>query len=152
MRRLPANGSSLDEVMASLRALQVNDADYHNARTWAYIYNAGPEVDAVLQAAAGHVLLENALNPFVFPSLREMQRDIVAMVNDLLHGDEGSGGTMTSGGTESIFMAVKTARDKMRAERGIESGQIIVPRTAHPAGFARATKAAGTARAENMAR
>jgi glutamate/tyrosine decarboxylase-like PLP-dependent enzyme len=44
---------------------------------------------------------------------------------------------MTSGGTESIFMAVKTARDRMRAERGIAKGRIIVPRTAHPA-FAKA--------------
>src|SRR5215210_5448750 len=117
MKTLPSHGSSLDDVMTRLRALQVNDGDYHNARTWGLIYNAGPDVDAVLQAAAGHTLLENALNPFVFPSLREMQRDIVAMSADLLHGGEDCGGAMTSGGTESIFMAVKTARDKARAER-----------------------------------
>src|SRR3990172_13111148 len=123
--------------MDALRAMQVSDADYHNARTWSLIYNAGPEVDAMLQAAGGHVLLENALNPFVFPSLKEMQRDVVAIVNDLLHGDGDTGGAMTSGGTESIFMGVKTARDRMRTERGIEKGRIIVPRTAHPA-FAKA--------------
>jgi glutamate/tyrosine decarboxylase-like PLP-dependent enzyme len=133
MRQLPEHGSSLEDVMERLRALQVNDADYHNARTWALIYNAGPEVDAVLQAAGSHALLENALNPFVFPSLREMQRDVVAMVGDLLHGDADVSGSMTSGGTESIFMGVKTARDRMRAERGIEKGRLIVPRTAHPA-------------------
>lgn len=137
MRRLPERGSSVDDVMAKLRAMQVDDADYHNARTWSLIYNAGPEVDTLLQAAAGHVLLENALNPFVFPSLREMQRDVVSMVNDLLHGDDESGGAMTSGGTESIFMAVKTARDKARAERSIDKGRILVPKTAHPA-FAKA--------------
>lgn len=137
MKQLPEHGSSLDDVMERLRAMQVRDADYHNARTWTLIYNAGPDVDAVLQAAGGHVLLENALNPFVFPSLREMQRDIVAVVNDLLHGDGTTGGAMTSGGTESIFMAAKTARDRMRAERGIEKGRMIVPRTAHPA-FAKA--------------
>lgn len=137
MRRLPAQGSTLGEVMDRLRALQVNDADYHNARTWGLIYNAGPDVDAVLTAAASHVLLENALNPFVFPSLKEMQRDIVAIAADLLHGGEDCGGAMTSGGTESIFMAVKTARDRMRTERGIKKGRIIVPRTAHPA-FAKA--------------
>jgi glutamate/tyrosine decarboxylase-like PLP-dependent enzyme len=133
MRTLPARGSSLDDVMGRLRALQRDDADYHSARVWAYVYSAGPDVDAVLQAAAGHVLLENALSPLAFPSLKEMQRDIVAIVNDLLHGGDDAGGTMTSGGTESIFMAVKTARDKMRAERGIERGRIIFPRTAHPA-------------------
>jgi glutamate/tyrosine decarboxylase-like PLP-dependent enzyme len=137
MRELPKHGSTLDEVMERLRALQVNDGDYHNARTWGLIYNAGPDVDAVLQAAGGHTLLENALNPFVFPSLKEMQRDIVAMTASLLHGDDDVGGTMTSGGTESIFMAVKTARDRARAERGIEKGRLLVPRTAHPA-FAKA--------------
>jgi sphinganine-1-phosphate aldolase len=133
MKRLPEQGLPLDEVMARLRDLETNDADYHNARTWSLIYNAGPDVDEVLQAAASHVLLENALNPFVFPSLREMQRDVVSIVNGLLHGDEDTGGTMTSGGTESIFMAVKTARDRMRAERGIRHGRIVIPKTAHPA-------------------
>jgi glutamate/tyrosine decarboxylase-like PLP-dependent enzyme len=137
MKTLPSNGLPQDEVMALLRSMQVSDADYHNARTWTLIYNASPEVDAMLQAAAGHVLLENALNPFVFPSLREMQRDVVAIVGGLLHGGEDTSGAMTSGGTESIFMGVKTARDRMRAERGIERGRIIVPRTAHPA-FAKA--------------
>ena len=133
MRQLPERGSSSEQVMENLRSLQVNDADYHNARTWAYIYNAGPDVDELIKTAAGHVMLENALNPFVFPSLREMQRDVVSVVNDLLHGDESSGGAMTSGGTESIFMAVQTARDWMRAERGIKKGRIVIPRTAHPA-------------------
>jgi sphinganine-1-phosphate aldolase len=133
MSKLPARGSSLDDVMASLRALQVHDGDYHNARTWGLIYNAGPDVDAVLQAAGGHVLLENALNPFVFPSLKEMQRDVVSIAADLLNGGDDVGGAMTSGGTESIFMAVKTARDRARAERGINRGRLIIPRTAHPA-------------------
>lgn len=137
MRSLPARGSSLDEVMSALQSLQVRDADYHNARTWSLIYNAGPQVDAVLQAAAGHVLLENALNPFVLPSLKEMQRDVVAISTDLLHGGDDCGGAMTSGGTESIFMAVKTARDRAGAEKGIDRARIVVPRTAHPA-FAKA--------------
>src|SRR3972149_1406547 len=115
MKRLPEKGSPLEEVMDRLRSMQVHDADYHSARTWSLIYNAGPDVDAMLQAAGGHVLLENALNPFVFPSLKEMQRDVVAIVNDLLHGDDDTGGAMTSGGTEAIFMGGKAAGDKMGA-------------------------------------
>ena len=133
MKTLPARGSTLDDVMARLRALQVSDGDYHNARTWGLIYNAGPDVDAVVQAAGSHVMLENALNPFVFPSLRGMQRDVVSMTIGLLNGGDDVGGAMTSGGTESIFMAVKTARDRARAERGIKHGRIVLPRTAHPA-------------------
>jgi glutamate/tyrosine decarboxylase-like PLP-dependent enzyme len=133
MKQLPAHGSTLETVMGRLRGLQAHDGDYHNARTWTLIYNAGPDVDAVLQAAASHVLMENALNPGVFPSLREMQRDVVSITADLLHGGDDVGGAMTSGGTESIFMAVKTARDRMRAERGLTRGRILIPRTAHPA-------------------
>ena len=131
--KLPAHGSSVDDVMARLRSMQTSDADYHSARTWGLIYNAGPEVDEMLHAAADHVLVENALNPFAFPSLREMQGQVVEIAADLLHGGDEVGGTMTSGGTESIFMGVKTARDRMREEKGIRHGRIILPRTAHPA-------------------
>ena len=133
MTALPKQGSTLESVMDRLRSLQVDDGDYHNARTWGLIYNAGPEVDAVVQAAGGHVLLENALNPLVFPSLKVMQRDVISMSAGILNGGDDVGGAMTSGGTESIFMAVKTARDRARAERGIEHGRLIIPRTAHPA-------------------
>ena len=92
MKELPATGSPLEDVMERLRALQVHDADYHNARTWSLIYNAGPDVDAMVQAAGGHVLLENALNPFVFPSLKDMQRDVVQMAANLVNGGEDCGG------------------------------------------------------------
>ena len=62
-----------------------------------------------------------------------MQRDVVAISASILNGGDDVGGAMTSGGTESIFMAVKTARDRARAERGIDRGRMIIPRTAHPA-------------------
>jgi glutamate/tyrosine decarboxylase-like PLP-dependent enzyme len=62
-----------------------------------------------------------------------MQQDVVSIATGILNGGDDVGGTMTSGGTESIFMAVKTARDRARAERGIEHGRMIIPRTAHPA-------------------
>jgi glutamate/tyrosine decarboxylase-like PLP-dependent enzyme len=132
-KTLPRTSSTVDEVMRQMRALQGHDGDYRGSRTWGLIYNAGPEVDAMLHAAVDHTLKENALNPLVFPSLREMQRDIVAIAADLFNGGEDCGGAVTSGGTESIFMAVKTARDKARAERGVAKGRLVIPRTAHPA-------------------
>ena len=58
---------------------------------------------------------ENALNPLVFPSLRRFETEIVAMVAHMLHGDGGVVGNVTSGGTESILMSVKTYRDRARA-------------------------------------
>ena len=57
---------------------------------------------------------ENALNPMVFPSLRRFETEIVSMVANMLHGNSAVVGNVTSGGTESILMAVKTYRDRAR--------------------------------------
>jgi glutamate/tyrosine decarboxylase-like PLP-dependent enzyme len=58
---------------------------------------------------------------------------------ELFGGSARSGGTFTSGGTESIFLAVKAARDWARAERAIAEPRLVVPRSAH----ATINKAAG---------
>ncbi len=80
---------------------------------------------------------ENALNPLRFPSLRRMEKEVVEMTASLLHAPVEAGGCMTSGGTESILMAMKAARERARAERGVERPQLLAPVTAHPA-FAKA--------------
>jgi glutamate/tyrosine decarboxylase-like PLP-dependent enzyme len=73
------------------------------------------------------------LNPAAFPSLRKFETEIVAMAASLL-GDENAVGTVTSGGTESLLMAVKTARDWARKNRPeIKGPEMILPITAHPA-------------------
>jgi sphinganine-1-phosphate aldolase len=59
-----------------------------------------------------------------------MQSDVVSMVSELLHGDKEAAGFMTTGGTESLLLAVKAARARGR-ERGIAAPEMIVPTTAH---------------------
>ena len=97
-RTLPKTGSTVDDVMRDMRAMQTRDGDYKASRTWGLIYNAGPEVDRMLHEAVDLTLKENALNPFVFPSLKDMQRDVISIAADILHGGEDCGGAMTSGG------------------------------------------------------
>ena len=87
-------------------------------------------------------LYENALNPLRFPSLRQMEVEVVGDTAELLHAPAGAGGCMTSGGTESIVMAVKTARERAKAERGVDAAELVTPRTAHPA-FAKAANYLG---------
>jgi glutamate/tyrosine decarboxylase-like PLP-dependent enzyme len=135
--QLPKQGLSRDEVLAHMRERKQKDADWRGARTFSLIYPAGEDVDDMLHDAANLYLYENALNPFRFPSLREMEVDVVEMTAGLLHAPESSGGCMTSGGTESIIMAVKAARERARAERGVTEPNMVIPVTAHPA-FAKA--------------
>jgi glutamate/tyrosine decarboxylase-like PLP-dependent enzyme len=133
----PEKGIPRDELLARMRERKRSDADWRGGRTFSLVYPAGEDVDAVLRDAAELYLFENALNPFRFPSLRQMEDEVVALAADLLHAGPGAGGAMTSGGTESILMAVKTARERGRAERGVTKPEMVVPWSAHPA-FAKA--------------
>jgi glutamate/tyrosine decarboxylase-like PLP-dependent enzyme len=79
-------------------------------------------------------LSENCLDPSVFPSILKMETDVVRMIANLLRGGEGAVGHVTSGGTESIMLALKTARDKARFERPeITAPEMVLPQTAHAA-------------------
>ena len=97
----------------------------------------------VVGAAHERFSWHNALNPDVFPSLRRMTADVVAASAWLLSGGavdaadpsvtDGLAGFMTSGGTESILMAVKTAKVRGVEERGIEHGNVVLATSAHAA-------------------
>ena len=102
------------------------------------MYSAGDDVHAVAEEASRLYLFENALNTEVFPSLGRLQRDILGIVAGLLNGGDSVAGFMTSGGTESILMAVKVARDWGRNERGITEPEMVLPMSAHAA-FAKAS-------------
>jgi sphinganine-1-phosphate aldolase len=133
----PARGRPVDDVITELRGGRGDDADWRRGRTFSLVYNAADaDLERLHEAVAAEYLHENYLNPFAFPSLLRMEREVVAMGADLLHGNP-RGGKLTSGGTESLFLAVQVARDHARATRGITEPSIVLPSTAHPA-FAKA--------------
>ncbi len=78
-------------------------------------------------------MAENALNTDAFPSLRSIQQDVVDIVAGWLHGGEHAAGFMTSGGTESILLAVVAARERGRTERGIITPNMVLAMSAHAA-------------------
>eukprot|EP00604_Paraphysomonas_vestita_P000427 CAMPEP_0174825852 /NCGR_PEP_ID=MMETSP1107-20130205/43180_1 /TAXON_ID=36770 /ORGANISM="Paraphysomonas vestita, Strain GFlagA" /LENGTH=387 /DNA_ID=CAMNT_0016057889 /DNA_START=356 /DNA_END=1519 /DNA_ORIENTATION=+ len=70
----------------------------------------------------------------MYPSLRRFETEVVSMTSWMLHGDGNVAGSLTSGGTESILLAVKTYRDRARALRpNIARPNMIAPITVHPA-------------------
>ncbi len=132
-KTLPLNGTSRDEVLGKLRALHTDDAKWKDGRTFSLVYFAGDEVSALLKDAYSEFIAENGLSPLAFPSLRQMECEVVSMAASILGGDDDAQGTMTSGGTESIMMAIKAAREFGRKEKGIKRPHVIVPASAHPA-------------------
>jgi glutamate/tyrosine decarboxylase-like PLP-dependent enzyme len=127
--RIPKIGRAGDELVAELRARQSVDTDWRGGRVFSLVYHAGKEHEEVVARAHAVYASCNLLNPLAFKSLKELERDVIAMAVDLMHGPAAATGTVTSGGTESILCAVAAYRDRARVRRP----ELIVPRTAHPA-------------------
>ncbi|TQS42332.1 pyridoxal phosphate-dependent decarboxylase family protein [Cryptosporangium phraense] len=134
---LPKQGAAADEVLAALSELRAADLPTHGGRTWAYVYDSGLDgLDALAHRAAEAVTGLNGLDPTVFPSLLAMENEVVGAAASLLGGGPETVGTVTSGGTESILLAVKAARD---AHPEIDRPELVAPVTAHAA-FAKAAE------------
>ena len=131
---LPPTGLSREAVRQMLAAFRQHDVRWREGRLYAGVYDPGPDVTAVITEAYTDFLTENALYPNYFPSLLQLENEIVRTVADLLQAGDEVVGNCTSGGTESILLAVKTARDAARAlHPEITAPEMVLPQTAHPA-------------------
>ena len=130
--QLPEKGLSREEVHDQIETALGRDADWRGGKIWSLVYFAGEDVSEVLKDAYTAAFYTNGLGPGAFKSLRKFESEVIAMTAGLL-GEPEATGNMTSGGTESILMAVKTARDYAKAERGITEPEMVLPVTAHPA-------------------
>jgi len=134
--RLPEIGVDRDDILADVAALA--DAEHEE---WSGGYASG----AVYNGDAGHIeflnevyALQSQSNPLhldVWPSGMKFEAEVVAMTAGMLggrvaaQGGDEIVGTVTSGGTESIIMAMKAYRDRA----GIARPQMVIPNSAHVA-------------------
>lgn len=130
---IPAHGRSGPEVLTALERMREGDLEWRSGRTFAYVYDAGPDVERVAKDAYAAYLSENALDPTVLPSVLRLENEVVGMAVAHLGGDASAVGNFTSGGTESIILAVKSARDHAQEVRKIDRPQMVLPITAHAA-------------------
>jgi glutamate/tyrosine decarboxylase-like PLP-dependent enzyme len=130
---LPETGREASELQTELEARRAGDADWREGRTWSLVYHGGEDLEAVRDDAYERFAAENALNPLAFPSVLGFENEVVGMVAEMMHG-ETAVGNVTSGGTESIFLATYTARERAR-RRGpdLQNPTVVYPETAHPA-------------------
>ncbi|MBW6480927.1 MAG: hypothetical protein K0B37_15965, partial [Bacteroidales bacterium] len=130
----PDKGIDSSSLIEEMKAVKSADTEWRNGRVFGYIYHPGDDDARLAEKAYQMFFYENALNPSLFNSLKKFENETVAMVASLLNGTVDTVGNLTSGGTESILLAVKTARDKARADRpAIRDPEILVPESIHPA-------------------
>ncbi|CAO3600664.1 unnamed protein product [Absidia cylindrospora] len=125
---------TLDQVRENLKKLQnMKCADWKGGRVSGTIYHGGSELTDLLAEAYRMFAVANPLHPEVFPGIRRMEAESVAMVLNMYNAPATGCGTMTSGGTESIVMACKTYRDMYKDLKGITDPEMVVPVTIHAA-------------------
>lgn len=132
---IPENGMTREDVGRALDEVMKEDTRWEEGRIFGLIYHADPAVVEVATMAATRALMHNGLSPMAFPSLLRMEKELLGAVGSLLHGEAGRvAGSLTSGGSESILLAMKAARDWARETRpGVAAPEVILPVSAHPA-------------------
>ena len=134
--RIPESGERRKDILDTLESYKRDDLDWKAGRVFGYIYDPGQEVTDLVHRAYTAFLSENALDPLSFPSLLRLENEVVAMVADILDADQQVVGNFTSGGTESLILAVKTARDFARATKPhISEPEMVFPITGHASLF-----------------
>jgi sphinganine-1-phosphate aldolase len=134
--KIPPKGLPQEDIFKILQSYKSEDLDWKSGRVLGYIYDPGKKVHEVINAAYTLYLSENGLDPLSFPSLLRLENEVVRMTANLLDCADDVVGNFTSGGTESLILAVKTARDYSRAKKPhIKEPEMVLPITAHASLF-----------------
>jgi glutamate/tyrosine decarboxylase-like PLP-dependent enzyme len=129
------HGLTAADILGQLQKRQSAEPDVHAGRLFGLVYPSGrSDVEELIAEVNSLYLFGNALNPFRFPELAALEAQVIDAVAALLHrpASPHRAGALTSGGTESILLAMLVYRQRARA-LGIERPQILVPASAHPA-------------------
>jgi glutamate/tyrosine decarboxylase-like PLP-dependent enzyme len=132
--KIPEKGLDEKSLFERLDSFREGDLELRSGKMFGHAFMVDDKITAVTERAYIMYLWENFLDPTLFPSLLQIENEVVAMAAAHLGGDREVVGNFTSGGTESILLAVKAARDKARAERPeIVEPEMVLPVTAHAA-------------------
>ncbi|KAF8893553.1 PLP-dependent transferase [Infundibulicybe gibba] len=132
---LPDQGQTAEWIIAEMDKMDGElgtGANWRHGKLSGAVYHGGDELEKIIVAAYQRYCVSNPLHPDVFPAIRKMEAEIVSMCLRMYNNPSGAG-TMTSGGTESIIMAVKTYRDWARDTKGVTEPEIVVPASIHAA-------------------
>ncbi len=132
---MPDQGVASEDILQQLGAFKERDPRYKEGKVWSLVYYLNEEHSAFLRDAYHLFASENGLNPGAFKSLKKIESDVISATADILNGTEDVCGVVTSGGTESCLMAVKTYRDMAREQRRVKKPEMVIPETAHVAWF-----------------
>lgn len=133
---LPAAGIDQDEIVDWMQTMRTTEEGrWQDGLVSGAVYHGGQEHIEFLNRVYALNSQANPLHADVWPSNTKFEAEIVAMTAQMLGGEQAGSvcGTISSGGTESIMLAMKTYRDWARTEKDITKPELVLPVTAHVA-------------------
>ena len=135
---LPPEGKPRADILETLRDLDGREADrWKDGYVSGAVYHGDPEHIAFLNEAYAITSQTNPLHSDLWPSIAKYEAEIVSMTANMLGAQQAMAaqvcGTVASGGTEGILLAMRSYRDWARDSKGITSPELVVPSSAHAA-------------------
>ncbi len=132
---LPERGVLPQEILEEMRRLNaVEEPRWREGYASGSVYHGGEEHLRFMNQVYAMNSQSNPLHSDIWPSTTKYEAEIISMTARMLNGKPpGTCGVVTSGGTESIMLAMKAYRDWAREELKISRPEIVAPATAHPA-------------------
>lgn len=135
-KAFPNGGASWDRLKSDMDVLRADDLDWRRGRSPLYVFYSDPETLEIGKRAFMEFFSENALGrKRAFHSVQAMENDVLDFGLSLFSAPPAGRGVFTSGGSESILLALKAARDLWRRENAGDRGELnlVMPISAHPA-------------------
>ncbi len=134
IRELPHEGIKREEIIELISSFSKKENEvWKSGKVSGAVYHGEEDLISFFEKIYHIYSQSNALHPDIWPSITKFEREIVSMSSSIMHGDESVRGSVTSGGTESILLAMKSYRDYMKKTKGILEPEIIIPSSAHAA-------------------
>jgi glutamate/tyrosine decarboxylase-like PLP-dependent enzyme len=132
-RTLPEKGLPKEKILGILSGLaSAENKSWEEGRVSGAVYHGEEELISFLEKVYSIYSQCNPLHVDIWPSIVKLDSEVVAMCSSITHGDEHVRGSVSSGGTESILLAMKAYRDLYK-KKGITNPQVILPKSAHVA-------------------
>ncbi|HKJ11637.1 MAG TPA: aminotransferase class V-fold PLP-dependent enzyme [Ornithinimicrobium sp.] len=123
---MPEQGFHPDQLRDSWGTYSGGDVDWRGGRSWSLVYDSPAWHAELVDDAAARFAHENGLSHSAFPSAARFESETISMVSSVVAPDTRTYGVFTSGGTESLMVAVKAYRDSTGRR------EMVLPNTAHP--------------------
>ena len=131
--KIPKTGIDEKDLYEYMENSMHSDIDWRSGKTFGAIYYPGEKYSKAISNAYIKYMHENAFDPQLFSSILTMENELVQQTASLFSSNQKLFGNLTSGGTESIFLSLLSARNWSNKQKTIKNPEVILSSSAHPA-------------------